>query len=66
MAAPDPGLSAYAAVRPCQVRRFLIQSGQTAVLADHGMFPLNGQNIDTPSRTSGTKWTTDSDTHPTT
>jgi hypothetical protein len=49
MAAPDPGLSNYGASMPCWTRRMIIESGGGATLPDHGMFPLDGQFIDTPA-----------------
>jgi hypothetical protein len=64
MPAPDPGLSNYGSMMPCWTRRMMIETAQSTALPDHGFFPLNGQNIDTPWRASGTRWTTDDDTHP--
>jgi len=61
--APDPGISSIAAQRPCGTRRWVLQQDNT-VAAAHGWFPWKGQNIDTPWRASGTKWTSDDDSHP--
>jgi len=60
MAAPDPGVATMAADKPCITRRWLVETGQTTVLNDHAMFPLNNQKIDTPAgvtqRTSDSEW----------
>jgi hypothetical protein len=59
----DPGIAAMAATMPCFVRRKIILTGDSTKLADYGMFPKDGQFIDTP-RGVAVKWTTDADTHP--
>lgn len=61
----DAGIAAMAGQMPCFVRRSIIAKGDSTKLADYGMFPWKGQNIDTP-RTPAVKWTTDDDTHPVT
>jgi hypothetical protein len=60
---PDPGIAALAAEMPCFVRRMIIIPGDPTKLADYGMFPNDGQNIDTPGRVA-VKWTSDDDVHP--
>jgi len=60
MPAPDPGIAAMAAEKPCLTRRWLVETGQTTVLNDHAMFPLDGQKRDTPAgvaqRTTDSEW----------
>jgi hypothetical protein len=51
-----------AATMPCFVRRRIILTGDSTKLADYGMFPKDGQFIDTPPRVAS-KWTTDMDIH---
>ena len=60
---PDPGIAALAAELPCFVRRMIILPNDPTKTADYGMFPNDGQNIDTPPN-HVTKWTTDDRTHP--
>jgi len=47
---------------PCYVRRKIILTGDSTKLADYGMFPKDGQFIDTP-RGVAVKWTSDMDVH---
>jgi len=58
----DPGIAAMAATMPCYVRRKIILTGDSTKLADYGMFPKDGQFIDTP-RGVAVKWTSDMEVH---
>jgi hypothetical protein len=58
----DPGIAAMAATMPCYVRRKIILTGDSTKLPDYGMFPKDGQYIDTP-RGVAAKWTSDMDVH---
>ena len=60
---PDPGIAALAAEMPCFVRRMIILPNEPSATSDYGMFPADGQNIDTPVGVA-TPWTTDDRTHP--
>jgi len=62
--APDAAIAALWAEHPCIVRRWLGNTGNSALLANYNAFPWKGQNIDSPVGKAAPLWTSDDDTHP--